>query len=442
MTRIDHLRINGFKGIDNLEVEPNSINLITGRNNTGKTSLLEAVDIVFNPESIGRFKKNLDKVINAQSSSGSVGVEFRRSQQLRLDDFDTSEPEKQVREVGFREPRPEEVADIFDHTLKEIIDLNEGYPIRIEMSDESGNLDSAEFNLGMKDTLQDVVTEIPIDDISAKMKNNIIILEIEGYEYAYINLGLQYNEVRDDIVSRTYQKLVEERPQVKETLEQSEHSRNLTRDIRQAISANLAPRFGSNRFVGEDPSTVDGVKMIDSTLLEADEISLAEENSAVRISDIEDYLKHNDIVENLNDFSFDSLVFEDDDEGKYEIPYQFMGDGFKTIVGVLWEVLSKERTGNVLLLEEPDVHMHPGYIEGLLEHLVQIVRTNDIQIFITTHNIDTIEGFFTEKMDEKQGEYLEENLQIIQLTDPVSRTLDYRSAEEEIEELGIDLRGI
>ena len=51
MTHISHLNIQHFKNIDELEINPGRINIITGRNNSGKTSLLQSVFITSLPSS-------------------------------------------------------------------------------------------------------------------------------------------------------------------------------------------------------------------------------------------------------------------------------------------------------------------------------------------------------------------------------------------------------
>ena len=45
---ITKLSIESFKGINQLSFEPKQLNIIVGRNNTGKTSILQAIDLVFN----------------------------------------------------------------------------------------------------------------------------------------------------------------------------------------------------------------------------------------------------------------------------------------------------------------------------------------------------------------------------------------------------------
>ncbi|WP_081655617.1 ATP-binding protein [Halopiger goleimassiliensis] len=443
MTNITDLRISGFKGLGDLKYDPNRINIITGRNNTGKTSVLESIDLAFNPTSINRFSDNINKVINANEEYCTISVKYTQEQQTLLDDFSEPKPESNHREMGIQEPRKQEAIDIFIESLQEIIEVNERYPIRLRGNIRPDLSEDEKLTEVMQDVLTETVTEMSENIPLPAAENNTIIMDVDGDEYAYIHLGEYYEEIRNHIVSeaspKILDKIIEEDPSINE-LEEKELDR-LRHDIRRGLNNQLVPRFGADRFVGDEPEPVDGVRMVDSPILEAEDVDMSQENAAVRVSDIEDYLVTHNILENLEDFSFDKLVFKEDD-GKYEIPYSFMGDGFRTIVGILWEVLSNNRRGNVLLLEEPDVHMHPGYIESLLTQLVKIVREKDLQIFITTHNSDMIEGFFSQHLKAKEEDFLSDNFKLLQLTEPVPRSLSYERAEEEVEELNIDLRGI
>lgn len=443
MARISRLRVSGFKGLDQMEVEPSAINVITGRNNVGKTSLLESIDLAFNPEEITNFKNNLDKVVNVDSSESNISVQFSPEQKSLFADYSKDHPDLKKQEITLREPNEEETIKIFSETLYEIVEMNEDYPIRshiIPTGDEYLDFENLEDE--MVDILNDTVSSLEPESYLDDAKSNILILEVENDEYPYINLSGFYEEVRDSIISICIRKLIQELPENDISLEDKDQEDAFRRRVAHVFKDQLVPRFGSDRFVKDSPPTTDFVQMINSPSIDPESVDTSKENVAIRMSDVEDYLESNGIVENLVDFSFQRLVFRKDGNKKYEVPYSFMGDGFQTIVGILWEVLDESQRGDILLLEEPDIHMHPGYVENLLTQLATIVRENNLQLFITTHNLDLIEGFFSDPIKEAEGDFLRDNFQIIQMTEPVPRFLTYETAEEEIEELNIDLRGI
>ena len=119
-----------------------------------------------------------------------------------------------------------------------------------------------------------------------------------------------------------------------------------------------------------------------------------------------------------------------------------MGDGFKIIVSVLWEMFDENRRGDVLLIEEAETHMHPGYVDNIVSELIKITKNRNMQVFITTHNSDFIESFFSKSVQNSYNEYLQEQFRLLQLTDPLPRSYNYSQAEENIKELNLDLRGI
>ena len=67
---IKSLEISNFRSFSNLKIEPTKINIIVGRNNSGKTSLLESLSLIFNHISDTRlFFENPGLLINARNSS-------------------------------------------------------------------------------------------------------------------------------------------------------------------------------------------------------------------------------------------------------------------------------------------------------------------------------------------------------------------------------------
>ncbi len=166
----------------------------------------------------------------------------------------------------------------------------------------------------------------------------------------------------------------------------------------------------------------------------------SDEDNPVKIDDIGDFLREKEIVDNLKTFDLDYLIFEDDGE-KYSVPFDHMGEGFKTLVGVLWHLFDVEGSADVVLLEEPDTHMHPGYVRQLVYFLIDLAMEEDLQLFITTHNNDFLNDFFTENLKQEEREFLEEEFRLVQLQDGAADVMDYEEAETQLKDLKLDLRG-
>ena len=59
---IKNVEITGYKGISHLKFSPKKINILVGKNNTGKTSVLQAIDLLFNNTHI--MNKNMESYFN------------------------------------------------------------------------------------------------------------------------------------------------------------------------------------------------------------------------------------------------------------------------------------------------------------------------------------------------------------------------------------------
>lgn len=161
----------------------------------------------------------------------------------------------------------------------------------------------------------------------------------------------------------------------------------------------------------------------------------------IKEDDIGDFLRDKQILDNLKSFSLDHLVFDPEDEEKYSVPFDQMGEGFKAIVGILWELLDDDLP-EVVFLEEPDTHMHPGYVRELVYFLIDLAREEDIQLFVTTHNNDFLNDLFVDNLTDEEVEFLEDEFRLIQMQDGAADVMDYREAEHTLEELVLDLRGV
>ena len=416
------------------------INVITGRNNSGKTSLLESVDLAFNPGNVENYGGNISDLIQANKKAANLNVGYSERQKS-IEDF-AGEMSNRDRNIKIRRPEEDELASAFFEMLYKIVGMNESYPIRLNQ-DLHDYVRSTETSESLHDQIEnillDTISEIPEDYIISKIRGNCVILEIANETYPRIYFGEDYSEIRAEIEIQAVDQYLSQ--YLKPADIDADGLSRMRENLKSNFHRLLAPRFARGRFVGPSPESLPGVVFLKRPNNIKDRVDMGRDNSAVIVDNIEEYLKENDIAEGLSDFSFNKLVF-DADPRKEEIPYDFMGDGFKSIVGVLWEVLSEETRNNVLLLEEPGIHMHPGYINNLISQLIKVSEDKDIQLFMTTHSSDLIDSFFSNPIQEEWYDYLEEHFQLIQMTDPISQSFDYTEADETLTDLHLDLRGI
>ncbi|BFI75582.1 ATP/GTP-binding protein [Sulfurisphaera ohwakuensis] len=120
------------------------------------------------------------------------------------------------------------------------------------------------------------------------------------------------------------------------------------------------------------------------------------------------------------------------------IPIDFLGDGAKLAVLISSLLLYFDGKG-IALIEEPEVHEHPGGIYTILDLAFKIAKEKGIQFFITTHSSDVINYSLriAKKLDLKtQLTYLR---RINGIVNSVNLTEDNVVL---LKEIGIDLRVI
>ena len=72
--------------------------------------------------------------------------------------------------------------------------------------------------------------------------------------------------------------------------------------------------------------------------------------------------------------------------GAWQTEEQF-SDGTLRLLGLLWAALDK---GGPLLLEEPELSLHPEIVRVLPQMLARVQRRTDRQIFVSTHSPDLV----------------------------------------------------
>jgi predicted ATPase len=75
------------------------------------------------------------------------------------------------------------------------------------------------------------------------------------------------------------------------------------------------------------------------------------------------------------------------------VPAALAGDGIHALVRVALELAS--RPEGVVLLEEPEVHQHPGAIRQSVRAILAAVR-RDVQVILTTHSLELIDALVAE----------------------------------------------
>lgn len=81
----------------------------------------------------------------------------------------------------------------------------------------------------------------------------------------------------------------------------------------------------------------------------------------------------------------------------YALPAALAGDGIRLLLHMTFELAT--RPGGLVLLEEPEVHLHPGAIRQCARAVLAAVRRK-VQIVLSTHNLELIDFLLSECSDE------------------------------------------
>jgi hypothetical protein len=183
------------------------------------------------------------------------------------------------------------------------------------------------------------------------------------------------------------------------------------------------------------------VRYIRNLLEVLGEITQSEEKS-IKAHIVEEWLLEHKVIRGLERFDFEDLVFRGE-EDLYPVPLEHMGDGFKALVALVATL----DPGDIVLLEEPELHMHPGYIRELLEYLVSFSMDTHTQFFIVTHSRDVVGCLLDDQtLSEKNTGFLEKEFNLTRLTSVNTQTMSDTNNDEEAQSalngLLLDLRGI
>ena len=76
---------------------------------------------------------------------------------------------------------------------------------------------------------------------------------------------------------------------------------------------------------------------------------------------------------------------------KYGVPIDGHGLGVRAVFRMM--LLGIASQDGILVVEEPDAHLHPEAIEALARGLTRQAKERDIQLFLTTHSVECVRAF-------------------------------------------------
>jgi len=122
---------------------------------------------------------------------------------------------------------------------------------------------------------------------------------------------------------------------------------------------------------------------------------------------------------------------------KRPVPLDAMGDGFRAKLAILAATMIVKN--GVVLMEEPEIRLHPGFMSSIAEQIVETAAHGEAQYVISTHSLD-----FLRFLLEANAELLKVvRMYRIEKTAEIDfEVLSGKEAFEQVKELEADLRGI
>jgi len=342
--KLRELRISNFKSIYDLEIKLGNLTIFIGRNNSGKTAILEAIQLLFNV-------------------LGSVKGSINLSQVPNLPNSDIKD---QIRALWFYNDweRPIEIRAVIEFDVE--LSSNE---IKKVIEEECG----------FKEGLQGLDCTITI---RYKNKDNKVELAVKELNV----LGCVTRLKKEILKSSKKEKLtpckIVKDYKILNTNAMESIRRILEGKIRIIIpAASFAKKLGFLGFL----TYILRTPVISETLIE----NIKDAKSNHRYQNL--FFRLTQKVEGTE------LFFERPQErdvlskiynygtGYTSFPFTSYGSGSQTVDAIIASIITAE-PGSIVLIEEPETHQHPTFVKRMARVIESLSKELNLQIILTTHS--------------------------------------------------------
>ena len=405
---IKKVRIQNYKGLEDLEFEPSRINIFVGRNNTGKSSALEAVALALSA---------------TNGFEDALGVDMLSHITKRR------MPERWTKGLN---------------PIKYFVRLgNEEGHVHVEIDGKSFRLD-----------LQFLEKGVPESDAGDRFFE---FLEEYSWEKALEDIeGMLYMSPRGrlkkekegffkDVLERKRAEIKEEIISSSKLFITGRLSENIVSEVAYAaVSAEEIEEIGEGAQ-WEEPERFDVLlehKGMIPLLFKMSSLNEAEEVKGM-LGALVRKNKHEEAIQLIRD---EVKYFKDVREVGGEllcslttgtVPLSFIGDGFRALLDITF--MSALAEGGAVFIEEPETCLHPGFLDVAARQIVNSAERTEF--FIATHNAELLEYLLEAGKDHL------ELFRFVRLHRMPDGELSYEiltgeEATEEIFEIKTDLRGV
>jgi len=442
---LQNLKITNFRGLNDIEIHPSNINIVVGPNNSGKSSILEAIGLLLSSRSNFKdslennlldylfqikdlkpkylinngneavIKSNLDKYRklilqfhkkSTPKSSYYVNFETVYSNQLRTKIIDELSSIYRENLSFFPSNKLSRFQDRYDDVIERKLFNNINNNIREEIS---AFIDDLIYKRFQDDEGRDILFELINDKIDFLFNTNTLLFVLNQSKNENI-VEIIENDIPES--SKKYS------------------PRNRSRESPLSSYPYQSP-FEESSLVTmryhEVPNPT-RFKELHDRLVNEGKFDYVIQSLRKLIPEFEDlrYTKNND-----------ELVITIRNE---QLALFTQGEGFLSLVNFLFLItLSKNK---ILLVEEPEISLHPRYLDLIAKLIVD--HSKDTQFFLTTHNHELLDYIMEwskqqNKLDKVNiiRTHYRKDLEEIDIEE-----IDGTNANAKLEQIKIDLRGI
>lgn len=395
MTKIEWIEIENFRGISHLRYEPKKINLLIGRNNSGKSTVLDAIY----------------RILTGHTDTYNGGIRG-----------------------------PTRKYDVNVHAKYALLTSNEHkYIIYKDIHDVPENYQEKAKEM-LKSRLQNILTNDK--KYNSLLSNNYLFEKILDYIIKELGFSVAIHDEKIHILIN-YLLNSESTNKFMVDLSNILKDENINYPKKDLFTLSFLIHelsYDTIDFVNEDKKEEEEEKSGRVSFINNfDKFVVNPANDPLELLELDKLVRENNLIPNLERLMEGGVVYKDGDN-TYFLPYETHGTGFAILLSMISSI--RDAKGGVLLVEEPENHMHPGYLKVFIEQLMHLSQILDVQVFMTTHSYDMIDELssYPNTSEEKA---------MIQVASLIHRDNEleiyYYSPDEvqrNLNKLMIDLRGI
>lgn len=375
--KIDKIKIANFRSYqDEIVIDLDDLNVFVGKNDIGKSTILEALDIFFN-ENKGVIKLDKDDVNKKSKNEGDTEIRISLvfSNLPNTLTIDATNPTSLADEYLLTQDGHLEIIKKYPNAGKEKIFINAYHPT---------NPECAGLLLKKNADLKKMLTENNID-CEDKTKNAEIRKSIWNHYSDNLQLGTVEIELAKEDAKNTWTQLKSYMPLYslfQSDRKNSDGDSEVQNPMKLAVQEILKdPRLMAslNDVASEVEEKLSQV--VGKTLEKLNEMNPEIADSLTPVIPSPDSLKWVDVFKSV------SITGDDD------IPINKRGSGVKRLILLNFFRAEAERRQNennvpsiIYSIEEPETSQHPNHQRKLIEAFIELSQSDNTQILLTTHS--------------------------------------------------------